>query len=429
MRNNIKVAPSAKRLTNSLRDIGYSFESAVADLVDNSLAAGASTISINIHFQGKTSYLTIADNGRGMNDEQINEAMRFGTRRSYEAGELGRYGLGLKTASLSQCRRLEVVSRRRPLSSPSGRALDLDFIHSLDDWVALDISDEPETGEAAELLPEGHGTVVTWRRLDRLLPSKSPEGGWARRRIESLGPKLAEYLAMVFHRFLSGETGTPISIIIDGESLEPWDPFCQNEPNLTELSSDEFEIEHEEVSESVRFRRFLLPSKDDFSSREEFEAASGIEKWNKQQGIYIYRANRLVQWGGWAGIRTIDEHTKLARASLDFGTDLDEAFNINVAKMRVNLPSQLRKMLTRPVNELCIAADAAYRRSSRPISPQDPELPKKNSTFEGGEKSGASIGLALRAAAARTGNFEALEAISALIREEMPELAQHLGFD
>lgn len=428
MPNRLSVAPSARRLTNSLRDIGYSFESAVADLVDNSVTAGADSIKIDIHFLGKKSYITIVDNGFGMHEDQINEAMRFGSRRTYEDGDLGRYGLGLKTASLSQVRRLEVVSRRNRLSSPVARALDLDFIQAVDDWVTLDISEEGESLQAAELLSEEGGTAVVWRKLDRLLPVKSPEGGWARRRIEGLAPKLASHLSMVFHRFLSGEASPKISITVNGEDLEPWDPFSRNEPATEALDMDEFEIEHDEISDTVKLKRYLLPSREDFSTREAFEAASGPEKWNKQQGLYIYRADRLVQWGGWAGIRTIDEHTKLARASLDFGTTLDEAFNINVAKMRVNLPSQLRKMMTRPVNELCIAADAAYRRNSRRQEPVDSEPTNRTPDF-GGEESGAAIGLALRTAAARTGNFEALEAISSLIKSEMPELAQHLGFD
>lgn len=428
MPNRLSVAPSARRLTNSLRDIGYSFESAVADLVDNSVAAGADQITIDIHFEGRGSYLTIADNGAGMHDDHINEAMRFGSRREYDDGDLGRYGLGLKTASLSQCRRLEVVSRGNRLSSPVARAIDLDFIQAVDDWVTLDISEEPEALAAASLIKGNSGSVVVWRKLDRLLPAKSPEGGWARRRIEGLGPKLEAHLSMVFHRFLSGEAGTKISISVNDVDLEPWDPFCRDEAAAETLDVDEFEIEHGEVSDTVTLRRYLLPPREDFSSREAFEQASGPEKWNRQQGLYIYRANRLVQWGGWAGIRTIDEHTKSARASLDFGTKLDEAFNINVAKMRVNLPGQLRKMMTRPINELCIAADAAYRRSSPRIVTEISEAPKKPFAL-GGDESGAAIGLALRTAAARTGNFEALEAISSLIRSEMPELARHLGFD
>ncbi|APT86590.1 ATP-binding protein [Corynebacterium flavescens] len=427
MSKQISVAPSARRLTTSLRDIGYSFESAVADIVDNSIAAGADKIRISIDFNGLESCVAIVDNGRGMSAKAVDEAMRFGSRRTYLSQELGRYGLGLKTASLSQCRRVEVISRtnNHPIQA---RVLDLDFIQSVDDWVTLDYSDEDQVKAQSELLGDSPGTIVYWRKLDRLLPVKSPEGGWARRRIEALGPKLSSYLSMVFHRFLSGESPTAVSIEVNDTRLQPWDPFARDEPKTEFMGVDEFEVEHGDITDTVTMKRYLLPSRTSFSSRESFEAASGIDKWNKQQGLYIYRADRLVQWGGWSGIRTIDEHTKLGRASVDFGTSLDDAFNINVAKMRVNLPSQLRKMLTRPVNELCIAADAAYRRENAKRTPQENDFPASKGEF-GGAESGETIGLALRTAAARTGNFEALNAISNLLKAEMPELAKHLGFD
>ena len=238
----------------------------------------------------------------------------------------------------------------------------------MDDWVTLDHSDEEYIREQAIQFIGSSGTIVMWEKLDRLLPLKSPDSGWARRRIEGLVPKVSAYLSMVFHRFLSGEAYAKTQILVNGEELKPWDPFARAEPKTRQLETDEFEIEHDDITDVVTVKRYLLPQRDDFSSREAFETASGIEKWNKQQGLYIYRADRLVQWGGWSKIRTIDEHTKLARASVDFGTNLDDAFNINVAKMRVNLPSQLRKMLSRPVNELCIAADAAYRRAHAKLS-------------------------------------------------------------
>lgn len=426
MHNKVSIAPSARRLTTSLRDVGYSFESAIADLVDNSIAAGATRVKIEIEFAGSNSSVKIIDNGTGMNAKNLNEAMRFGSRRSYDQGELGRYGLGLKTASLSQCRRLEVFSAA--VAEPhQGRVLDLDFIQAVDEWVTLDVSDDPETSETLQQLIDKTGTIVVWRNLDRILPAKSPDGGWARRRIAGLSPKLERYLEMVFHRFISGEAYTKVQISVNGNMLSAWDPFARNEPGTKELDVDEFEIEQSDITDTVKMRRFLLPQRDDFSSREAFEAASGIEKWNKQQGLYIYRADRLVQWGGWAGIRTIDEHTKLARASLDFDTPLDDAFNINVAKMRVSLPSQLRKMIARPVNELCMAADAAYRRENARKAIDQAET--ADSYPFGGTESGEAIGLALRTAAARTGNFEALTAITQLIKDEMPELAKHLGFD
>lgn len=426
MPKQLSVAPSARRLTNSLRDIGYSFESAVADLIDNSITAGASAIDIRIVFSGRESAVTITDNGIGMDENQVNEAMRFGSRKEYDRGDLGRYGLGLKTASLSQCKRVEVVTRATGESAFLGRTLDLDFIQATDDWVTLDSADEPYASELEELLDGGTGTVVRWKKLDRLLPERSPEGGWARRRIESLASRLDSHLGMIFHRFLSGELNTTITIRVNGKHVQAWDPFCREEPKTTQLDANEYEVEHDGISDKVLLRRFLLPSRDEFSSREAFDVASGIEKWNKQQGIYIYRADRLVQWGGWASIRTIDEHTKLARASVDFDTPLDGTFNINVAKMRVVLPSQLRKMIERPINELCIEAGAAYRRNNLRNSDTEKE-PRPTSNF-GSPDSGLDIGMAIKAAAVRTGHYEALKEITKLIKNESPELARHLGF-
>lgn len=424
----VKVTPSARRLIRSLRDVGYNVESAIADLVDNSIAAEARKVQITITFDGKSSSIRIIDDGNGMSSQHIDESMRFGSRRSYDEGELGRYGLGLKTASLSQGRRLEVVSVARGSTEPEARTLDLDYIEDTDRWEVLDVRDEPETQEALNYLTAGHGTVVTWRKLDRLLPSKSPEGGWARRRIEGLSEKLETHLSMVFHRFLGGTEARKISIEINGKAIDPWDPFIRQEPATSLLDVDEFEIEHDGNTGAVTLHRYLLPSREQFTSREAFEKASGPEKWNRQQGLYIYRADRLVQWGGWSGIRTIDEHTKSARASLDFGTTLDEAFNINVAKMRVSIPGQLRKMLARPINELCIAADASYRRGK-----QQPPTDQKDSSTSvrpvRSEESRAEIGLTLRAAAARTGHTEAFRSIAELIRNEAPDIARQLGLD
>ncbi|WP_296204201.1 ATP-binding protein [uncultured Corynebacterium sp.] len=427
MSTKVSVAPSASRLSRSLRDIGYSFESAVADLIDNSIAAKATQIDVDIFFEGRNSYLTITDNGNGMNGEELNEAMRFGTRRSYQRSDLGRYGLGLKTASLSQCRRVEVVSRKEEGKGES-RVLDLDYLQSTDQWSILDYTDEEETAEALERFAYPTGTVITWRKLDRLLPVKSPESGWGRRRIENLGPRLEKYLSMVFHRFLSGEAFKQVTISVNGKSLQPWDPFVRHEDETSEFETNEFELEHGDSLGTVTLRRFLLPQRDKFSSRQAFDDASGVDKWNKQQGLYIYRADRLVQWGGWSGIRTIDEHLKLARASLDFDTPLDEAFNINVAKMRVTLPSELKKMLARPVNELCIAADAAYRKGEARHVKHEPIEQMQKHDF-GGYEAGQTIGLNLRAAAARTGHAKALNEVFELLKKEAPEVAEYLGFN
>jgi hypothetical protein len=194
-----------------------------------------------------------------------------------------------------------------------------------------------------------------------------------------------------------------------------------------------FELTVGDVSGTVVLRRFVLPARDEFSSADEFERYSGPLNWNRQQGIYIYRAGRLVQWGGWNGIRGIDEHTKLARAALEFDTDLDSVFNINVAKMRVTLPPEIRQMLERPINELCAHADDRYRKASRHAGKEQaqarPEQPGPRHVQEPLFPARGDAGLALRAAAMQAGEYEAFGRIIAVLAERSPDVASSLGLN
>ena len=432
MAQRLIVTPSAARLTQSLRDIGYDFPAAVADIVDNSVAAGACRVEIDIEFDGSDSRVFIADDGVGMTARRLTEALRYGTRRSYGRGDLGRYGLGLKTASLSQCRCVTVVSRTSAATARTVvRTLDLDVVEDWDDWLVIDPERDHYVDRAMAKLADGGGSVVLWRDLDRVLPEKNPHGGWARRRIESLASRTAEHLAMVFHRYLEGGVGRGLTIAVNGEKVAPWNPFAPDEPARLELPPLEFEVVVGNQAGLVRLDRFVLPAKDAFRDPEGFERLSGPLKWNRQQGLYVYRAGRLVQWGGWAGIRAIDEHTKLARAALSFDTDLDSAFNIDVAKMRITVPPQLRQMLEQPVNELCIRSDAAYRKTSsegtgrKAGSPQDAVRVTDRTV----PQSPHAAGLALRSAAMQAGEYPAFRRIVAALQAHAPEVAHALGLD
>jgi len=421
------AAPSAARLTSSLRDIGYDFVSAVADLIDNSISAGASDISVEIEFAGADSVVFIADNGNGLNARGMTEALRFGSRRAYGSGELGRYGLGLKTASLSQARCVTVVSRPGERKRALWRSLDLDLVAQFDEWV---LAENPRDGviEACErMIDTGTGTVVVWQKLDRVLPASGANSGWARRRFEVLADKTKRHLAMVFHRFLTGENDAPrVSMRVNGDKVRAWDPFVRHEPGTQQLPTQRFELESANTIGTVELRRYILPGRNKFSSIEGFESAAGPLNWNRQQGLYVYRENRLVQWGSWAGTRGIDEHTKLARASLDFTSELDEVFNINVAKMRVSVPAQLKQMLDRPVSELCILADRVYRRHGADsgiesdADPIEEKLPAATALSE--------VGFALKSAAIQSGDYEAFKKVMRLMRDQHPELARGLGF-
>ena len=422
----LDVAPSAARLTSSLRDIGYDFPTAIADLIDNSIVAGASHVDVDVDFDGPASTVTIADDGTGMTANGLTEAMRFGTRRSYTASDLGRYGLGLKTASMSQCRSLTVVTRRSATNRViTRRTLDLDLIQQFDAWLLFHREATPAVKRATARLSHGPGTVVVWEKLDRMLPGKDPGGGWARRRLSAHTQQLADHLGMIFHRYIEGRAGGhTLTITVNGEKVSPWNPFAPDEPHTRELPPQAFDIRVGDTAGQVRLLPHILPARDKFSSPAEFDRMSGPARWNRQQGIYVYRAGRLVQWGGWNGLRAIDEHTKLARVALEFDTDLDDAFHINVAKMRITIPAELRRMLERPIHELCNAADDTYRNAA-PTAAVDPGPVRR------GAPTGvpAAAGLALRSAAMELGHSGALRQIVALLRERDPALVHSLGLD
>lgn len=425
----IDVTPSASRLTTSLRDIGYEFPTAVADLVDNSVSAGASRVDVVIDFAGAASTIFIADDGSGMTDAQLSEALRFGTRRAYVATDLGRYGLGLKTASISQARRVTVVTQRaRNQVRLSRRTLDIDHIAATDRWEITDPPSKAVVDRAKKWLKVAPGTVVVWENLDRILPEERPDGGWARRRFEQLASKTSEYLGMVFHRFIEGQTpsGLRLTITVNGEKVRPWNPFAEREPAVKTLPMKRFEISTGSLHGYVRVKPFVLPPRAGFSNHLAWERASGPLKWNRQQGLYLYRANRLVQGGGWCGLRAQDEHTKLARVAIDFDTELDELFQINVAKMRVVLPAELRSQLERPVTEVCHEAEAVYRRDAVSASRQAKQAAAPEGL--GSSVRGAQLGSVVVAAALAAGEQEAIFRIMEQVRASDPASAAALGW-
>jgi hypothetical protein len=213
-----------------------------------------------------------------------------------------------------------------------------------------------------------------------------------------------------------------VVISVNGEKVTPWDPFATNEAATETLPAEIFEVESDQGTSDVRFTGYVLPPRDRFSTPEAFEQLSGPLKWNRQQGLYVYRANRLVQFGGWAGLRGIDEHTKLARASLDFDTDLDEAFRINVAKMSVGLPPHLRQMLERPVHDLCMVADDAYRQAASSVD----GLKSRNKSTSVDAVALREVGIAMKAALLESTGLEVFRGATAVLRERHPDLARQL---
>lgn len=360
----IELIPSAKRLIRSLRDIGYEFVDAVADIVDNSVEAQATIISIALKFEGEDSYLTIADNGVGIASKDIQEALRFGSNRAYkDSDDLGRYGLGLKTASLSQCERLTVSARRgEERARINSYCWDLDHIEQTNRWEILKIESDEIKDEVWRHLQGTTGTVVTWERLGRLLGYKYPSGEYARKQAEQMAGSLKLHLGMVFHRFLSGEIpGKRIAIYINDERVVPWDPYSRGEKHTQKLDPILIPLNFGEGIYNVKIQPYILPPQSLYSSTRAHLQASGPGKWNKQQGLYIYRSNRIIQAGGWSGLRTSDEHTKLVRMAVFIPSQLDELFQVNVAKKHLTLPRELRSVLLKEIQPIIHRAQEVYR--------------------------------------------------------------------
>lgn len=367
----VELIPSAKRLIKSLRDMGYDFAQAVADVVDNSIEANASLIAIDVEFDGDDSWVRIADNGSGMTPEALREAMRYGAERSYDEDDLGKFGLGLKTASMSQCQRLSVASRRNPdRADISAYTWDLEHIERTNKWEILPLERNGMHRAIREPLKDTTGTVVLWERLDRILGYKHPYGEAARKRLSQICREIELHLGMVFHRFLTREPpARKVKMLLNGNEIVPWDPFCRSEPKTKPLPPVPIPIYQDGVSGTFIVEPYVLPHQEDFSSPEAFRIASGPASWNQQQGFYIYRGERMIQSGGWSNLRAPDEHTKLARVAIRFAPALDEAFKINVAKMRVQLPGLVREEVKAIVSQVTKLAREIYDKKQRAQKP------------------------------------------------------------
>ncbi|MGB4063332.1 MAG: ATP-binding protein [Azonexus sp.] len=343
--------------------MGYEFAAAIADLIDNSIAAKANTVRINVEWEGSSSCVMIADNGEGMKSEVLKEALRFGSERDYDDVDLGKFGLGLKTASLSQCMRLTVATRSNPNRADiMAYRWDVDHIEATNRWEILNIKSAELPSLVRQHLKETTGTVVVWEQLDRVLDYKNPDGEPARKQLLALTRELEGYAAMVFHRFLAGEVrGKRLALYVNENKVVPWDPFARGEAATIQPQAKAFRVDGVKGKGDVLVEPFVLPSQALFSSPEAFNRASGPRKWNAQQGFYIYRADRMIQSGGWCGLRAIDEHRKLSRIAISFNPKLDDDFKINVPKMRVLLPSVIRDDIEKWIRPAVKMAEEVYR--------------------------------------------------------------------
>jgi hypothetical protein len=342
----ICLPPAASDLLESMRALGYSFESAIADLVDNSLSAQAGTIDIRFS-PFDDPYVAILDDGTGMLPSVSTSAMRHGSQNptvKRDDKDLGRFGLGLKTASLSQCRRMTVVSIRDGVLS--GRCWDLDHIALRQDWMLLQLSTAQINNLplAEQLVQVGHGTLVLWQNFDRL--------GAGEYSIEkALGNRmdlLREHIALVFHRFLAPDPGIPaVTISINNLPVKGFDPFLTRNKATQLLPSQDFPL----AGERVLVQAYILPHISKLSSAD-LELAGGEDGLRRNQGFYVYRNRRLISWGSWFRLVRQEELTKLARVRVDLSNRFDHLWKLDIKKSTTSPPEALRDGLRQIIGRI-----------------------------------------------------------------------------
>lgn len=349
--------PSAPILIEAIRSLGYSFETAIADLVDNSISANANKIDI-ILMPNEYPQLIIFDNGFGMGKKELEEALRYGARNPLEKRsdtDLGRFGLGMKSASLSQCRKLVVVSKKgRKLSAFSW---DLDYVIKRQGWFLLEYGEDE-----IRKLPNINifdnvetGTYLLLENFDRISSSTSNLNNTLKNYMNST----INHLALVFHRYLDNG----VNIYINNNKIESKDPFLITNKSTMPLKEQNIIIDNE----SIKVKPYILPHITKLT-KEDLEKVGGKEDLKNNQGFYIYRNRRLIIWGTWFRLTRKEELSKLARVMVDIPNSLDYMWGIDIKKSTANLPDIIKKKLYACIDESIFQSKTVHNFRGRKVN-------------------------------------------------------------
>ena len=353
------ATPHAAALIEGLRDIGYSLETAISDIIDNSITAGARRIQILTETFSDEPFIAISDDGEGMTEDELVAAMRPGSRNplaTRDEPDLGRFGLGLKSASFSQCRRLTVVSRKS--GNTSAAVWDLDDVAERNEW-AVQLPDEFGGIPVVDQIGPS-GTLVLWQKLDRLT------GGYSHnstRRAEVINQRIAEterHLRLVFHRFM--EEPKPLRVLLNDRLLIPLDPFARKNPATFPVPEERLTL----IRGDVEIQSFTLPHHKQMG-KIEWDDIGGPEGHLKSQGFYLYRGRRLILHGTWFGLCRQSELTKLSRVRIDIPNSMDSDWKIDVKKSSAQLPPVVRDRLKKVIERILDGSKRTYRKRGQKL--------------------------------------------------------------
>jgi hypothetical protein len=350
------AVPEASSMIETFRAIGYGIEAAIADIVDNSVSAEAKNVWIKFDWKGSETWVSVKDDGCGMNNEELIQAMKPGSKNPLDdrnRKDLGRFGLGLKTASFSQCRKLTVLSKKD--DSISYWTWDLDYVKESGRWELLKFL--PDEGMETGIDNQKSGTIVVWNEIDRLVKNFHPDDKKALEKFLLVMDQAKKHLAMVFHRFIDNGS---IKIWFQEREVKAWNPFLTSEP-ATQIFPDEYLN-----NGKVIVKGFVLPHKSKISP-ETYKEAEGPKGWGEQQGFYVYRNERLLLSGDWLGLYRKEEHYKLARIQIDLPNTLDSEWQIDIKKSVARPPIVLREQLKAYSSRVRAQAVEVYRHKGRTV--------------------------------------------------------------
>lgn len=330
------VNPNPKSTINSYRSFGYNLSTAIADIIDNSISANADEICIEYTWNGQDTFISISDNGTGMNNEELVLAMTPGSKDPEEERnekDLGRFGMGLKTASFSQCKRLTCVTKKLNYSTIK-RCWDIDYINKENEWQLLDyVSDNSFLNKINK---QKSGTLVLWQKLDRIVGNADSSNESVKNAFYQEMMNVKEHLSLVFHKFIESKR---IKLFFQNEEVEPYNPFLLNLTQKPEMGLTE-------KFGNVEITYFILPHMSEIG-KTEYENSGGSLGWFQQQGFYIYRGDRLLVAGDWLGLEKKRDYSKLARIAVIFSNVNDFSWHLDIKKSAANPPIEIRRELSR----------------------------------------------------------------------------------
>jgi hypothetical protein len=360
--------PNPEYLIKSIAEQGYSLESSLADLMDNSVFANANKIEVLIKMEKEPFTLFIADNGKGMDEETLKASMQFPSNspeKERDTSDLGRFGLGMKTASFSQSRCFTVLSRKKGTKNFSGRTWDVNYLKLVGKWRLIVNTQEEITKliQQYHSLSEGHlnrfknfeaNTIVVWNGLYKFENYLEKDNRQAALK-KQITEVTFDYLSIVFHRYMERKVN-PLQIRINNNLIAPFNPFPTT---LTDFRSIEFK-QKKFNTDTIKIEGFILPSRS-------IDESQSISIWTTKnrslmdmEGIYIYRADRLIHFGGWNGLIKKAPRLQLARLRVGIGNSVDHLLHLNVAKSQIEIPHDLTVAFEKYIDELKTQAEREF---------------------------------------------------------------------